>query len=989
MDGNDCKDRPTSNARVESGHLHRSKRPPPPTMTEPAPGKDYKSTVQTPQTDFPQRANLPAREPEALARWESSKLTERVEARRAKAKRFILHDGPPYANGHIHLGHTLNKVLKDIIVRYKTMSGFSAAYVPGFDCHGLPIEQKVLEELSKQKDRTTRTPVEIRRLCHDAAKQWIGTQTAEFKRLGIGGEWDRPYLTLDPQFEAAEVRGLGELVRRGFVVKGFKPVHWDPVFETALAEAEIEYNDAHVSPTIYLRFPLLSNHMPAELKALNRPTLVIWTTTPWTLPANLGVSMNGEFNYVGYEVGDETLIVAEGLLESFLKDAQVSGGRVVGVFPGTLFDKLHCVHPVFDEKTSLVMLGDHVTLDAGTGCVHTAPAHGVDDFAIGMKYGLEVFNPVDEKGCFNALYPEMQGVSVVKVDDTVSKWTSKANALLIEKFRKEGSLLHTGKLTHSYPYSWRSHKPVIMRATEQWFMNVDHDDLRERALKAIDHDVKWIPAWGRDRIRNMVAGRPDWCLSRQRSWGVPIPSVRDKKTNTSILTVELCERFAQLVEKEGTDCWFTRPVEDFLPAAAAEPGRYEKESNILDVWFDSGASHLGVLDVRDNLQWPADLYLEGSDQHRGWFQSSLWVAMGVKGAPPYKAVLTHGFTLDEKGRPMSKSLGNVISPLDVIKDMGADVLRLWVASEDYRGDVAVSKSHLDQVANAYRRIRNTIRFLLGNLADFDPAKDMVPFAKMEEDDQWVLGRLDALQEVVRRAYDEYEFHRVYQDVNAFCVTELGATYLDCAKDRLYCSAPGDRVRRASQTAIYELATRLLAMLAPILPFTTDEAWQYLPANTAHGPRPDSVHLADFPAAAREWHNAARDMKWEKLLALRGEVQRAIEPLRQCEPKVIGNSLEARVVLHPCDANTHDFLQNVVELLPRLFIVSQVELAKTNPDDAEDLDMAAAGLKMTVKIEHARGLKCDRCWTWSEAVGADSDHPTLCPRCAGAVRRLNA
>jgi isoleucyl-tRNA synthetase len=909
-----------------------------------------------------------------LARWEETGLRRRIAEKGAGRPSFILHDGPPYANGDIHIGHALNKILKDVIVRQKTMAGFLANYIPGWDCHGLPIEQKVVDGL-RAAGGAKKEAVEIRRLCQEYAHRWIDIQREQFKRLGVGGEWENPYLTLSPEYEGAIVRALAGLVGKNLVYKGFKPVHWDWVFETALAEAEIEYNDAHVSPTIYLRFPLAGDALPEPLAAMLKPTIVIWTTTPWTLPANLGVTVSGEFDYVGYEVGGETLIVAQGLLEAFLADARLSGGRVVATFKGMVLDRLECSHPVFPDKRSLVMVGDHVTLEQGTGCVHTAPAHGVEDFVIGKAYGLEVFNPVDETGCFTALYPEMQGVNVFD-----------ANPRLIEKFRAEGTLVHTGKLTHSYPYSWRSHKPVIMRATEQWFMDVDKDGLREAALREIER-VEWIPKWGRDRIHNMVAGRPDWCLSRQRSWGVPIPTLFDTRTGESVLREDVILRFAELVETEGTDCWYTRPAEDFLPEGMrGEPGRFEKEYNILDVWFDSGASHLGVLEPRANLSWPADLYLEGADQHRGWFQSSLWVSMGVKGGAPYRAVLTHGFVLDDKGRPMSKSLGNVVSPIDVCNKMGADVLRLWVASEDYRSDLAASPAIIDQVSAVYRRIRNTIRFLLGNIADFDPAAGPDPVAAFDslvEDDQYILARTNELVGRCAKAYEAYEFHRVYHLVNSFCVNDLGAQYLDISKDRLYCSSPDDAVRRSAQAAIHAVAERLLAILAPILVFTADEGWALLPASAG---RPDSVHLADFPAEVDAWNRPELVARWEKLLGVRADVLKAIEPLRQAPTKVIGNSLEAAVALVSGDASTLDFLRAHTALLPRLFIVSTVAVEEGAAEGIGE-GAASVGLKVGVKIARATGEKCERCWTYTTEVGADTDHPALCARCATAVRRI--
>ncbi|MDX1972866.1 MAG: isoleucine--tRNA ligase [Candidatus Sumerlaeia bacterium] len=934
---------------------------------------DYSSTVFTPDTPFPQRGNLPEREPGFLSRWMQIELDRRLAEESRTRPAYVLHDGPPYANGNIHIGHTLNKVLKDIIVRQKTMTGHRCHYVPGWDCHGLPIEQKVLDDL-RQKKESEKTPLEIRELCAAYAHTWIDKQREEFKRLGIGGDWEHPYLTLDPQYEAAIVDCLGVLVEKGYIYRGFKPVHWDPIYQTALAEAEIEYNEKHESRTIYLRFPLVGE-LPAELRSIPAPTLVIWTTTPWTIPANLGVSLNGELDYVGFKTThphghEETLIIAKGLLDAVVKETKITG-EVIAEFRGTIFDRLECAHPVFPEKRSLVMLGGHVTLDAGTGCVHTAPAHGVEDFIIGKQYDLPVFNPVDGAGKYTELYPEMQGEFIFKANDR-----------LIEKFQKEGSLLHTGKLIHSYPYSWRSHKPVIMRATEQWFMAVEKDGLREEALEEIKR-VNWIPKWGFDRIFNMVKTRPDWCLSRQRSWGVPSPSIRDTQTNESLLLKEVIDRFRDLVRTEGTDCWYKRPLVDFLPESMkTQASRYEKESNILDVWFDSGASHMGVLAERESLSWPADLYLEGSDQHRGWFQSSLWVAMGVKGKAPYKSVLTHGFVLDEKGYKMSKHLGNVVSPQDVIKELGADVIRLWVASTEYRNDVNASTNIIKQVSEVYRRIRNTFRFLLGNLKDFNPATDTVPFEKLGEDDQWVLGRLDELTAELTQAYDEFEFHKIYHGISGFCVRELGGIYLDSAKDRLYCSHPNDPVRRACQTALYEIASVLFRLTAPVLVFTADEAWVELPGHSAER---DSVHLTQLPQSKNR-NTPALMQKWEKLLAIREAVQAAIEPLRAKENKVIGNSLEAAVKLDCLDDETESFLKANSGLLPRLFIVSTVHISRSGSADFTE-SLKSFGLSLKVAVTKAEGEKCERCWVRTPQVGIRDKHRGLCNRCFEVVEKL--
>ncbi len=928
---------------------------------------DYSKTVNLPKTEFPQRGNLPQREPLRVKKWQDMHLTGKLRERRDRPD-YVFHDGPPYANGDIHIGHALNKSLKDMIVRYKTMAGFRVHYVHGSDCHGLPIEQKVVEELRKQGTYDSKSPLEIRELCAESARYWMARQREQFERLGIGGEWEKQYVTMDPRYETAILGALRSLVEKGYVYKGLKVVHWDPVFETALAEAEIVYNDDHVSSSIYVKFPLLGDPPVESLKG-GKASVVIWTTTPWTLPANLAVCLHPSFEYVAWRSGGETYVVAKGLLESFKKETGLTEGEVVEEFSGAALENQRCQHPLL-PKESLLILGDHVTLEQGTGCVHTAPGHGVEDFEIGKRYGLEVFNPVDERGRFTAQYPGMEGVSVFD-----------ANKKIVEKMRADGTLLADGPYKHSYPYSWRSRKPVIMRATEQWFMAVDKDGLREKALAECEN-VEWIPKWGYERITNMLRGRPDWCLSRQRSWGVPIPSIVDKRTRQGLLPLELIDKFIGFVSEEGTDCWYRRPLEDFLPESMkAEAEHYEKEFNTFDVWFDSGSSHLAVLNDGFDLKWPADLYLEGADQHRGWFQHSLWVAVGVKGSSPFRAVLTHGFVLDEQKRPMSKSLGNVISPLKVVEQNGADVLRMWVSSEDYRGDVSISPNALKQIANAYRRIRNTLRFVLGNLADFDPVRHAVPFEQLGEDDRWVLSRLNDLVRKVHNAYERFEFHRVYHLVNGFCITELGSLYLDMVKDRLYCSAADDAVRRSTQTALHHIGSALPRLLAPIVPFTADEAWEHLPGN---GPV-SCVHLEDFPQPHKEWENAELAEKWERLLTLRAEVTRQIEPLRAKENKVIGNSLDARIVLRATDPETLAFLRREGQWLADFFIVSQVAVEENEPGAVPE-ELRTNGLFVSVEADKARGRRCPRCWHWFEGNEADAGHPELCPRCADVLRR---
>ncbi|CAN5330279.1 isoleucine--tRNA ligase [soil metagenome] len=937
-------------------------------MTDSPAAPDYSSTVNLPKTDFPQKAGLSEREPLWLEKWEKLRVSENISAR-ISAPDYVLHDGPPYANGDIHIGHTLNKVLKDIIVRYKSMRGFRTHYVPGWDCHGLPIEQKVVEKLRADKTYAQKTPLEIRKLCAEYARGWVDKQREQFKRLGIGGDWDHPYITMDPGFEVAVLDALQTLVEKGFVYKGLKVVHWDPVFETALAEAEIEYNDDHVSPSIYVKFPFVSK---PPIAALEGASIVIWTTTPWTLPANLGVSVHPDFDYVAYRVNGETYVVAEGLLKKFEEDTGLAGGEVLERFKGAVLDRQVAAHPLIAGKPSLVMLAHHVTLEAGTGAVHTAPGHGVEDFIVGAQYGLPAFNPVDERGLFTSEYPDMQGQSVFKANDLVIAKLTEAKLLLGHKPYK-----------HSYPYSWRSRKPVIMRATEQWFMAVEKDGLRDLALAECER-VTWTPAWGRDRIYNMLATRPDWCLSRQRSWGVPIPSILDKETRKSMLLPAVIENVKKFTESEGTDCWFARPVKDFLPLEMqASADRYEKEFNCLDVWFDSGSTHLAVLNEKHGLSWPADLYLEGGDQHRGWFQSSMWVALGVKGAAPYRQVLTHGFVLDANGQPMSKSLGNVINPLDVIKQSGADILRLWVSSEDYRGDVSISKGSIEQIANAYRKIRNTLRHLFGNLSDFDPGLHVVPYDQLYPEDQYCLAGLAELIRSVTASYDAFEFHTIFQRVNAFCVGDLSGLYLDNTKDRMYCYAPNDRERRAAQTVYYDIAKVLTGLMAPILAFTAEEAWGFIP-----GVAESSVHLSEFPTARPEWEGSKSLLAdYGRLAILRESINKKLETLRSKENKLIGKSLDARVLLRSDDQETLQLFRTRAGELAPFFLVSQVDVEEGAPEAAEQIAQRGLMVRTGIAVSRASGKNCPRCWRWMLDVGTDPKHPDLCGRCADVVRRI--
>lgn len=910
------------------------------------------------------RAKLPTREPEWLQKWEEQDLYHRIQEARADAPLFVLHDGPPYANGDIHLGHSLNKVLKDVIVRYKTMKGFRSPYIPGWDCHGLPIEQQVIKKLGKKFRESS--PIEVRKLCHDYANKYVDIQREQFKRLGVMGDWEKPYLTHDPQYEVGILKVFRELVERGYVRKGLKCVHWDPVFRTALAEAEIEY-ETHTSDSIYVKFPLRNSENYDCARGLANLSLVIWTTTPWTLPANVGVCLHPSFDYVAVRAGDEHFVVAKELAEKFIESCSLEGAEIVREFKAAELERAECGHPIFDDRASVVILGRHVTLEAGTGCVHTAPGHGVDDFFIGKQYDLPIVMPVDDGGRYTADFAEMEGVSVFD-----------ANPKIVEKLRESGVLVASSKITHEYPYSWRSHKPIIFRATEQWFMELDEGKVRERALEAIDNDVQWIPTWGHDRIKAMVTSRPDWCLSRQRAWGVPIPSIRSKQSGDSILDLGVMEKFIELTAEQGTDCWFTEPVVSFLPEGFTyeptgenKPEDFEKEWDILDVWFDSGASHVAVLEQDERVRAPADIYLEGSDQHRGWFQSSLLTSIGIRERAPYRAVLTHGFLLDGKGHAMSKSKGNVDPPKKVIEQRGADVLRLWVCSEDYQNDLAVSDEILSRVADAYRRIRNTLRFLIGNLEDFDVSAQTVEHSGLEEIDRWILSRLANLISEVEAAFDAYEFHRVYHLIYHFCNIQLSTIYLDVIKDRLYCSAPDDATRRAAQTTMRAILEALTSMLAPILVFTAEEVHEFA------GLGSESVHLGNFPTADPAWSASELEDKWLILLALRDTSSLALEESRR--EKTIGHNLDAELDITGLTDADADFLSENLALLKELLIVSDVRVARGDGGKRSE---------RKVEVTPSENPKCERCWMRTSEMGRDSEHPGLCPRCSDVMKKIS-
>ncbi len=952
---------------------------------------DYKSTLNLPRTEFPMKANLPQKEPERLAWWKQERMYERIQESRQDRPLYILHDGPPYANGHIHIGHGLNKLLKDIIMKSKTMEWFRVPYIPGWDCHGLPIEHQVSKQLgSKKKDLST---VELRKIYREYAQKFVGIQRDEFQRLGIFGDWDHPYLTMDHGYEAAIVREFGKFVEKGRVYKGLKPVLWCTVDQTALAEAEVEYEN-HVSPSIYVKFPFTSSPMEMgsdqrlglpHVKELVSVSAVIWTTTPWTLPANQAVCLHPEFDYAVLRAGDEAFIVAVGLEEAFAKACHIEKFEVLGRRKGKDFEGWTC-HPPFAKKEIPILNGDFVTLEQGTGCVHVAPGHGMDDYLLVLKYNtpsqigrlpdgkpLDILVPVNNAGRFTEEFPECAGQPVLE-----------ANVEIIELLKAKGLLVGEKKLEHSYPHCWRCKKPVIFRATHQWFVSMEKGDLRQKALKEIDN-VQWIPERGRDRIYGMIVNRPDWCLSRQRTWGTPIPVFSCEGCSASLADHRVIEHISDLMQEGGADIWFSRSAAELLPVgttcAQCGHGSFKKEHDILDVWFESGVSHAAVLKAQGEGWYPADLYLEGSDQHRGWFHSSLLTSVTTDEQAPYRAVLTHGFVLDGEGRKMSKSAGNVMTPQEIIKESGADILRLWVASQDYQEDLRISKDIVKQLMDAYRKVRNTCRFLLSNLFDFDATIHTVPHAELPELDQWALWRLGQLIDNVKKGYAEFQFRQVVHEIEYFCSTDMSATYLDILKDRLYTFPTDSRLRRGSQTVLLEIVTALAKLMAPILSFTAEEIWQILPDSKQKDSKLNSVHLAQFPEAPTVFANPDLQSTWTYLFQVRRLVQPALEKKRR--DKVIGSSLEAKVVLQATEQNC-GLLERYLEELPALFIVSHVDVTPIAEIVETDNGLVDASLGLIIDVGKADGAKCDRCWNIRLDVGAQANHPTLCGRCVEAV-----
>ena len=950
---------------------------------------ELKATINLPKTAFPMKANLPQNEPKILARWEETGIYERIRQARKGSPTYILHDGPPYTSGPIHLGTSLNKCLKDFIVKSKTMTGFDAPYVPGWDCHGLPIEIKVDKELGGKKLQMR--PLDVRAECRKYAQKFLDLQRQQFKRIGVFGRFDRPYATMNPQYESVVLSTFFSFYENGFVYKGLRAVYWCMHDETALAEAEVEYED-RTSPTVWVKYALLDD--PAQIDAAlagKKVSTIIWTTTPWTLPASMAVAFHPDEDYVALESGGEVYIVASKLAKDVAEKCKLADPRELAHFPGRKMERLNFQHPFLDRKI-LGVLADYVTMDTGTGVVHTAPSHGAEDFATGVKYGLDATSHVDEKGILRDGLPEYNG-----------QYVFKANPIIIELLRKHGALLYSDKLVHSYPHCWRCHNPVIFRATEQWFISMEtpmpggsgergseKDTLRTRTLEEIKH-VRWDPSWGEERLSNMIATRPDWCISRQRVWGVPIAVFLCESCGKPLNDSAINRKVVELFARSGADAWFTPEpdtiVEEGMKCPHCAGTKFEKETDIFDVWLESGASYLALIADEPTYPWPSDLYLEGGDQYRGWFQSSLLCAMGTHATPPYKGVVTPGWTLDEKGQAMSKSRGNDVDPVDIASRLGGEVVRLWTASVDFREDVVGSELLMQRVAENYRKIRNTFRYVLGNLGDFNPDADAVPFESMEALDQYMMRQTCAFAADVRSSYDEFAFHKIYHRLNHFCIVDLSAFYFDILKDRLYISAPKSPGRRSAQTAIWRIGEALVRLLAPIMSFTSEEVWDYLPKTAG---RAESVHLALFPTAAGILGDAktiagagpaagSADDKtgedWTTLRMVRDEVLKALEDARN--NKLIGTGLEAQVTVAAADP-VYSVLSRHASQLRYLFIVSAVNLVQAAGN-------GTGGVR--VEVKKADGLKCERCWNYSTHVGEDKKYPTVCERCSAVLKEL--
>lgn len=927
---------------------------------------DYGKTLNLPQTDFAMKASLPQREPVIQEKWEKENIYGKALEKNKGNASFILHDGPPYANGDIHLGHTLNKVLKDMINRYKTMRGYYAPYIPGWDTHGLPIELQAIKKLGIKKN--SMSTADFRRQCRDYALSQVERQKKQFQRLGVIGDFENPYLTLRPEFEAKQIEIFGKMAEKGYIYKGLKPVYWCSSCETALAEAEVEYADK-TSTSIYVRFNVTDDKGVFENLGLDLSKVyyIIWTTTPWTLPANLGIALGPEIEYALVKEKDNYYIVAKNLLESVKNAVGFEEAEIIAEFNGEDLEGQVCKHP-FIDRDSLVIVGDHVTLDSGTGCVHTAPGHGKEDFEVGQKYGLDVLNPVDNRGRFTSEAGKYEGLKYTEGNDAI-----------LEDIRESGALLADSKMNHSYPHCWRCKKPIIFRATEQWFASID--GFKKAALEEIKK-VNWLPEWGEERITSMVSDRADWCISRQRVWGVPIPIFYCEKCNKEIINSETIAKVSSIFREKGSDAWFEMSAKDLLPEnITCECGcnDFRKEIDIMDVWFDSGSSHAGVLEER-GLSVPADVYLEGNDQYRGWFQSSLLTSVATKGTAPYKTVITHGMVVDGEGKKMSKSLGNGIDPMDVIKENGADILRLWVSSADYKSDVRISKNILKQLSEGYRKIRNTARYMIGNLNGFDPSSDKVDYNNMNELDKWAMLKLQKLITGVTASYENYQFHAVYHDIHNFCVVDMSNFYLDVIKDRLYTEKTDSVERKAAQTVMYETLNALVKMISPILAFTSEEIWNFI--KHEDGENTESVLLSTWPVSTVDKEDKDLENKWDKMREIRTEVSKALELARR--EKIVGNSLNAKVYIN-AEGEVYEFLENMREYLETVFIVSQLELTK-GLEGISDKAYRSEEIKgLSVLVEQAPGEKCERCWIYSDTIGEDKDNPTLCARCSSVIK----
>ncbi len=922
---------------------------------------DYSQTLNLPKTDFPMRGNLPQREPEILARQESDKMYEKLMEKNEGKPLFILHDGPPYTNGDMRMGHALNKTLKDIITRFKNMDGFKAPYIHGWDTHGLPIERQAIAKLGINRHEVD--TVSFRNLCRDFAMKYVNLQMGSLKRLGALGKWEDPYLTLDPKFEAKQIEIFGKMAEKGYIYKGLKPIYWCPDCETALAEAEIEYQEDKTN-SIYVKFAVKEDNGVFAESGIPKEKInfLIWTTTTWTLPGNVAIALNGNFTYHLVESDGEYFIIADELIGAVMSAAKRENYQTIATYYGSDLENIRCAHPFIDRE-SVVILGDHVTLDAGTGCVHTAPGHGLEDYIACQQYkDIPIVVPVDEKGYLNELAGEFSGL-----------YYEKANDKIIAKLTELGALFACQEIIHQYPHCWRCHDAIVYRAAEQWFASVDA--IKDDAVKAIK-GVTWLPKWGEDRITGMVQDRNDWCISRQRTWGVPIPIFYCEECGKELINADTIKAVSSLFAEKGSNAWYEVPAEEILPAGTVCPvcgcNHFSKETDIMDVWFDSGSSHTAVLEVKEGLHFPADLYLEGNDQYRGWFQSSLLTAIAARGEAPYKTVITHGMIVDASGEKMSKSKGNGVSPQDIIKDYGADVLRLWVSSADYKTDMHISKEILKQLSEAYRKIRNTARYILGNIDDFDPNKDMVAVSDMLDIDRFAMSRLDKLVEKVLDSYRSYEFHSVFHAIHNFCVVDMSNFYLDVIKDRLYTEKADSIARRSAQTAMYRILDSLVRLLTPILAYTSEEIWSFMPHKAEDNC--EFVVLNDMPKVDRSLRDADLEARWETLLAIRSDVSKVLEEARAA--KTIGHSLGANITVY-ADGNQYDLLKNAEKDLASYFITSY---AAVKPLAEAPADAASGETGVKISLAVAEGGKCERCWMFSETVGQNAEHPTVCSRC---------